>query len=596
MKRWWIRLLSFALPHWPTILGIVVLMTLGAVVNALKPWPLKLLIDRVTGGEDSIFRTWQHSLPGTGTPIGIAAWLAGAMLLIFVMSWCVSTIHAYIQSGLGVKISCRLGARVFEKLQNLSLVHHGFHPTGDLVRRVTRDSQCARNLIVNILLPAQAAFVTLGVMVVIMCSLDLLLCIVALSVIPVTVIAQRRYYMPMQEQLLRQYELEGQMTSEAEQSLTSQSMLQAFGQESNRVQRLREAAQRTLQAYFKSLFAELRFRTVAGGASAVGRAAVIAVGGFRVLAGEITVGDLIVFISYVEMLYSPVDTLAQLTSGIAGVHASAERVFSLLYSNEIVVNDTGRHNTHLADKQWSGVVALKNVSFSYDGERNVLEGISFQAHPGELIALVGESGAGKSTLISLLMRFFDPTEGHVLLDGIDLKDIPLEILRSKIAILLQEPFLLPTSIAENIAYGHPGAEFEPICEAAKAASADGFIRRLPEGYDTVVGERGETLSGGERQRIAMARAFLKDAPILILDEPTSALDALNEDSFVRTLSRIRQGRTCFIIAHRLTTIRNADRVLLLKGGKLHEVEGQIDKSTFEVLQQASTAAHMCPSA
>ncbi|MCO6044733.1 ABC transporter ATP-binding protein/permease [Aeoliella sp. ICT_H6.2] len=575
-RPWWLRLLALGLPYWRSMVAIALLMLVAAAFNALKPWPVKLLIDHASEPSSSTLTHWAAPSLESLSPTALASYLALAMLLIFVAIWCTNTLLAYVQSGLGIKITCGLGARVLEHLQNISLAHYGKHPTGDLVRRVTRDSNCARTLLIDIMLPAQAAIITLVVMAGVMLMMDPILGLVTLSILPLTAWFQRRYYRPMQENQLRQYELEAEMTTEAERSLTAKPMLQAYGQESHCVTRLKDASENTLRAYFACLFAELKFRTFSGGCGAFGRAAVVAVGGYRVLANDISIGDLIVFISYVEMLYSPVDTLATLTASIASVHASAERVFQMLDRKDMVVVDTGKHNAHLADKHWEGVVECNGVSFAYNDSRRVLDDVTFRAEPGELVAVIGPSGAGKSTLMSLLLRFFDPTKGRITLDGIDLKEIPLEVLRRQISILLQDPFLLPTSVADNISYGHPGASIQSICKAATAAGADGFINRLPQGYDTVLGERGASLSGGERQRIALARTFLKDSPILILDEPTSALDALNEKAFVDVLTHLREGRTCFMIAHRLSTIRHADQILFLNEGQLVPVDGPLD--------------------
>jgi ATP-binding cassette subfamily B protein len=314
----------------------------------------------------------------------------------------------------------------------------------------------------------------------------------------------------------------------------------------------------------------LQFKVGVNAATAVGTAAMMLLGGFQVLQGSLSVGGLLVFLAYMASLYSPLETLAYLSSGFAAAAAKARRVLEILDTEEGVRDRPGARVLPPCPAGERGHVQLRGVTFGYEPGVALLKEINLEARPGETVALVGPTGAGKSTLVSLIPRFFDPWEGQVLLDGIDIRDIQLTSLRAQVALVLQEPFLLPLSIAENIAYGRPGASHDQIVAAAVAAHADPFIRQLPQGYDTVIGERGATLSGGERQRLAIARAFLKDAPILILDEPTSALDAQTEAHVMAALARLMQGRTTFIIAHRLSTIRRASRIAVLEAGRIVE--------------------------
>jgi ATP-binding cassette subfamily B protein len=278
-----------------------------------------------------------------------------------------------------------------------------------------------------------------------------------------------------------------------------------------------------------------------------------------------TVGDVLVFLAYLRSLYEPLNSLAYIASTLQGLAASSDRVFEILDTPQEV-----KDSPQAEDIQVFGAVSYRDVSFAYEPNKKTLESITLEARRGETIAIVGPTGAGKSTIVSLLVRFFDPQSGSVIVDGHDLRNVKIHSLRKQVAIVLQDPFIFPITVAENIAFGRPDATREQIVGAAKAANAHEFIERLQDGYDTLIGERGSTLSGGEKQRLSTARAFLMDAPILILDEPTSALDAQSESLLLDALERLMKGRTTFIIAHRLSTIRNADKIVVVQSGRIVE--------------------------
>jgi ATP-binding cassette subfamily B protein len=343
-------------------------------------------------------------------------------------------------------------------------------------------------------------------------------------------------------------------------------VVQAFGREEYEDHRFHRLCLRTLQAYLRAITAQLQFRVGVGSVTAAATAALMIAGGQHVLKGSLTVGSLLVFLSYLSSLYAPLETLAYLPSWSATAVAGARRVLEVLEAEE-AVSEPPRARPLTYPR---GDLCFDQVTFGYQPQRPVLHRVSLTARAGETIALVGPTGAGKSTLVSLIPRFFDPWEGRLTFDGRDLRDLPLAHLRAQIALVLQEPFLLPLTLAENIAYGRPGASRAEIEAAAQAAQAAAFIERLPQGYETVLGERGATLSGGERQRLAIARALLKDAPVLILDEPTSALDGGTEAALLTALARLMAGRTTFIIAHRLSTIQRADRIVVVTDGSVVE--------------------------
>jgi len=405
----------------------------------------------------------------------------------------------------------------------------------------------------------------------VMWRLERSLAFVALFVAPGLIFIIRLLNRPMMERTYQHQQLEGEMMALAEQTLSSIPVVQAFGREEYEDKRWHVLSRRTLHAYLRTILSQMQFKIGVSGTIALGTAIVMVLGGLFVLKGSLTVGSLIVFFSYVAALYAPMETLAYSSSGYASAAARAKRVIEVMKADDRV-QDLPEAKSFSVSHGRKGVrVRFENVTFGYERDRPVLKDVNLKANPGETVALVGPTGAGKSTLVSLILRFFDPWEGRVTFDGIDVSKIKLSDLRAQVAIVLQEPFLLPLTIAENIAYGRQGASQEEIKAAAVAANADEFILQLPDGYDTIIGEHGATLSGGQKQRLSIARAFLKDAPVLILDEPTSALDAQSETLLLDALESLMGGRATFIIAHRLSTIRGADQIVVLEQGKVVEV-------------------------
>jgi ATP-binding cassette subfamily B protein/subfamily B ATP-binding cassette protein MsbA len=364
------------------------------------------------------------------------------------------------------------------------------------------------------------------------------------------------------------------MLALAEQTLTAIPVVQAFAREEFEDRRFRALSQRTVAAYLRAVGSQLQFKVGVGVVLAVGTAAVMWVGGLRVQGsgfgvqeGGLTVGGLLVLLAYLASLYAPLETLAYLSTSYANASAGARRVFAVLDEATELSEESGAAPLD----EVRGTVRWENVTFGYREGTEVLREVSLEVEVGKMLAVVGPTGAGKSTLVSLVPRLIDPWGGRVNIDGRDVRSMRLADVRGLVSMVLQEPFLLPLTVAENIAYGRPGASREEVERAAGAANADSFIRKLAKGYDTVIGERGVTLSGGERQRLAIARAILKDAPILILDEPTASLDAGTEALVMEALGRLMAGRTVIVIAHRLSTVRRADRVAVLEGGRVVQV-------------------------
>jgi ABC-type multidrug transport system fused ATPase/permease subunit len=584
VTRWWARLASYALPHNRDVLLTLILTLALVALDTLKPWPIKLIVDHVLTAEplpasaESI-----RYLPGATSALGLLAWLTASSVLLFGAAWLCRVSQLYVKTGLGTRMTYDLGADLFDHLQRLSLRFHGRRPTGDLVQRVINDSGCARELIVNVVMPLLTSLLSLCAMFALVWTLDPNISFIVLLAVPLLGVLIPYLAKPMADRRYAHSTNEGRVLATAEQTLTALPIVQACGRESYEDARFRKVTEETGQTYQSMIAAEMRFQVGTTSVTALGSAAVLVLGGLHVLQGDLSVGSLLVVLSYVTSVYAPLETLAWLSSGFASAIGQARRVIEI-FDVECEIRDSPHAKGYRpADSSQCGHVRLERVTFGYELDRPVLKDVTLDVRPGETIALVGATGAGKSTLVGLIMRFYDPNYGRITFDGTDLRDLRVASLRAQFSIVLQDPFILPLSVADNIAYGQPDATREQVLNAARAANADRFIRALPEAYDTVVGERGATLSGGERQRIAIARALLKDAPILILDEPTASLDAETESDIMDALNRLMKGRTTFIIAHRFSTIRAADRIVVLEQGQL------VESGTHEQLMDARGA-------
>jgi ATP-binding cassette subfamily B protein/subfamily B ATP-binding cassette protein MsbA len=572
MSRWWLKLLRYATPQSGTLIIVAILMQAVIVTKLLAPWPLKLIVDNVLAKEPLPPRiSWIEELPGAGSARGLLAWLAGATVLLFLARRLLAIAQNYFETGASTRMVYALGGDLFRRLQQKSLLYHGRRPLGDLLARVTTDASCIRELVMDVYVPLVGSLVMLVSMFAVMWHLHPLLAASALGMSVPLGFVIKFLAGPMAERKYRQRELQGEVMTLTEQVLTAVPLVQAFGREQHEDERFRGLAGRTLRVNLRSAVLDEQFKIGTGAFSAAATSMAILVGGAQVLSGALTIGDLLVLIAYFNSLYSPLETMAYLASGFAGARAGARRVLEVLESEDDSVPEAA-DALPLPDRPRSarGHVRIEDVTFAYEPGRPALRDVSIEAFPGETIALVGHTGAGKSTVVALLARLVDPDRGTIRIDGMDLRSVKLESLRRSLAVLLQEPFILPLGIAENIAYGRPDATEAEIIAAARAAQAHDFIERLPDGYATIVGERGATLSGGERQRLAIARAFLVDAPILLLDEPTASLDANTEQGLLDALDRLAEGRTTFIIAHRLSTLRNARRIVVLDEGRVIE--------------------------
>ncbi|MCX7888056.1 MAG: ABC transporter ATP-binding protein/permease, partial [Verrucomicrobiae bacterium] len=414
--------------------------------------------------------------------------------------------------------------------------------------------------------PTVNALAMLAGMLLIMWRFDRLLTVLALAVAPALWLTIKFYGNRIGHWSIEYHDRESRLSALIQETFSAIRTVQAFVREEDERRRFEQTANRSVEANLRLTREQVMVGLATGLITAVGTVGIVWIGGNRVLAERLSVGELIVFITYVGMLYQPMATLSGLATSIQNAMAPFRRVVEILAANPVIRDKPrARPITHCR-----GYVRFEHVSFGYEPARLVLKDVDFEAKPGEMVALVGPSGSGKSTLLSLLLRFYDPQQGRVLIDGVDVRDYQYRSLRRQISIVPQEPVLFSARIAENIAYGRPDATPQQIVEAAKLAEAHQFISALPQGYDTMLGEQGVLLSAGQRQQLALARAFLKNAPILILDEPTAALDAETEAAVLRSLQRLRENRTVFVVAHRLSTVRNATFVIVLQAGQIAE--------------------------
>ena len=569
MPRLFLRLLRYGRHRRWAFGGVAVTMLLDVGINLLRPWPLKLIVDSVLGNQPlpSGLQSLASWLPGADGKQGLLTWLVIATLLVFVAGWTLDLANQLATVNFGTRVTYDVAADVLWRLQKRSLRDHGDHGVGDAVRRVTNDSTAVAVVLQDAMLPAITALVSLVGMLFVLFRIDVSLTLLALAVVPFMIVALRLFAGRMAVRDYEQQEAEGALYEQVEQAISGITTVTAFNAAERNDEAFHRTTTRALRAALQAVRAQLAYKTSVGTASALGAAAVLWVGTEQALHGSLSLGDILVFLAYLESLFTPLEAIMYSSSTVQGAAGSVWRVCEVLDSEPGVRDTPGA----IRVGRVSGAVSLCGVGFGYEPGRPVLRDIDLEVPAGATVAIVGSTGAGKSTLAGLILRFFDPDRGTVLIDGLDVRHLRLADVRAQVALVSQETFLFPISLADNIAYGRPAASRAEIESAARAAHAHEFISALPEGYDTVVGERGATLSGGERQRIAIARALLKDAPIVVLDEPTSALDTVTEAGVLAALDALTTGRTTIVIAHRLTTARTADQIIVLDQGRISQV-------------------------
>jgi ABC-type multidrug transport system fused ATPase/permease subunit len=536
-----------------TLLGLF-LSLCSIALNLLKPWPFKIIVDDFLRTAPAAASDWRSWVP-----------LLCLALVVIQFAWgIINWITNYLFVKIGLQALLKLRTDLYAYLQSLSLKYHDARRSADSSFRVAYDSQAIQTIYNKGFTNLFASVITLLGTFVVMVRLDWKLTLLSLAIVPLIVGAIYFFAHRIRRESTSIQEQESAVLAQAQEGLSSIRMVHAFGREDFEVRQFHQQARQSLQANLRLTLTNVNSALVISTLMVVGTAAMYYVGTLHVLAGTLTLGSLLVFSAYLLMLYQPLESLTYTTWAMEGATAGAKRCFEILDRQDDVTDSLGA----VAISSAKGAIAFNSVSFGYTEDRYVLRDVDLRIDPNQIVGLVGGTGAGKSTLLSLVPRFYDPTAGSIALDDRDLREITKKSLRAQIAIVLQDTLLFSTSVRENIAYGRPDATDDEIVEAARRAQADDFIRQLPNGYASLVGERGGHLSVGQRQRIA--RAFLKNAPMLLLDEPTSALDPTTESAIMETIKDLMRGRTTLIATHRLATIHGLDQIIVLEHGRIIE--------------------------
>jgi ATP-binding cassette subfamily B protein len=538
-----------------TLLGLF-LSLCSIALNLLKPWPFKIIVDDFLRTAPAAASDWRSWVP-----------LLCLALVVIQFAWgIINWITNYLFVKIGLQALLKLRTDLYAYLQSLSLKYHDARRSADSSFRVAYDSQAIQTIYNKGFTNLFASVITLLGTFVVMVRLDWKLTLLSLAIVPLIVGAIYFFAHRIRRESTSIQEQESAVLAQAQEGLSSIRMVHAFGREDFEVRQFHQQARQSLQANLRLTLTNVNSALVISTLMVVGTAAMYYVGTLHVLAGTLTLGSLLVFSAYLLMLYQPLESLTYTTWAMEGATAGAKRCFEILDRQDDVTDSLGA----VAISSAKGAIAFNSVSFGYTEDRYVLRDVDLRIDPNQIVGLVGGTGAGKSTLLSLVPRFYDPTAGSIALDDRDLREITKKSLRAQIAIVLQDTLLFSTSVRENIAYGRPDATDDEIVEAARRAQADDFIRQLPNGYASLVGERGGHLSVGQRQRIGIARAFLKNAPMLLLDEPTSALDPTTESAIMETIKDLMRGRTTLIATHRLATIHGLDQIIVLEHGRIIE--------------------------
>ncbi len=558
-----LRLAEVLRPHWVAMSLAAVAVVGETAADLAQPWPLKIVLDYVLPKNPKHMPGWLaaivHRVAGTNN-LAILNVAIGAVVVIAIVGGASSYAEKYLTTSVGQWVTHDMRRTLYHHIHRLSLSQHDEARTGDLISRVTSDIEAIQDFITQALLGIAVDVLTIAGMVGVMFYLNWQFTLVALSVVPPLFVVVYFYTRRIKKAARDVRKKESELLSVVQEVLSSIRVVQAFAREDYEQKRFEGTSLANVETALRARVMKAKLAPIVDVIVAVGTCLVLGLGARLVLADRMEVGTLVVFVLYLASMYKPMRDLSKMTDTISKAFVGYERINEVL-ETESRVKDLPRARLAPAFK---GLIEFEHVKFGYSEDVCVLEDVSFRIEPGKIVAFVGPTGAGKSTIISLVARFYDPQSGIVKIDGRDIRTYTLKSLRRQMSFVLQDTLLFRAPLWQNIAYGKPEAKRDEIVQAAQLANASEFIDKLPDGYDTMVGERGVTLSGGQRQRIAIARAILRGAPILILDEPTSSLDAASEQLVIEALERLMQGKTSIVIAHHLSTIQKADEIFVVK--------------------------------
>jgi ABC-type multidrug transport system fused ATPase/permease subunit len=554
-------------PYRGSLAIILAAMVVQSAMTLAAPWPLKIILDNVVVGRrlDPWMARLLNPLLTHGHREHLAMLAAFAVLLIAIFNAAASYLANYFTESVGQWVANDLRMRTYHHLQYLSLRYYDTHQSGVLLSTITADVLTIQNFASSATLGIVIDMITILGMLVIMFFMNWDFTLIAVAVTPLMLLLASRFKKAVKKSTREVRKQQSNIVAVVQQDLESIRVVKAFGRQELEQEELQAVSHATVAAALKARQVKALLSPIVSILVAFCIGFVLWRGSLLILAGWMTAGELTVFLSYLGSFFKPVKDLASMNNSIAQTAVAVERVRTILDADAILPE-----KPNALEQPIRGEIVFENVAFAYDESCPVLRDVSFTVKPGQMIGVVGPTGGGKSTIMSLIPRFYDPSAGKVLVDGIDVRDYRLQSLRNQIGYVLQETVLFRGTVRDNIAYGRVGATDEEIVEAAKLANADEFISRMPNGYQSLVGDRGDTLSGGQRQRIGIARAIIRNNPVQILDEPTAAMDTESERLVIEALERLMKGRTVLTIAHRLSTIRDADKIIVLKGGVVAE--------------------------
>jgi subfamily B ATP-binding cassette protein MsbA len=565
--------LALVRPYRGWLVIVFIAMLVEIAMSLAAPWPLKLVLDDALGNHKlPQVLAWAHNYGIARDTLGVALFAGLLTLFIAVIAAVATYIDNYYTTSVGQWVANDLRIRIYEHLHRLSLRFYDSAKTGTLMSTITSDVSTVQSFASSSTLGIVVDLLTIVFMLGLMFWLDWDFTLIAIGVTPFLLLFVMRFKKAVKEVTRTVRVKQSEVVAVVQEGLGSVRAVKAFGRQDLEVAHMEAASHATVEAALKARKVKSLLSPVVSVVVALCTGIVLWKGTSLIVAGAMTAGSLTVYLAYLTKFFKPVKDLASMTSAIAQTTVALERIQKILSADDIIPE----HADATDPGRVKGAITLDHVAFGYGDDAEVLHDVCFTIEPGQVVGVVGPTGSGKSTVLSLIPRFYDPTAGRVLIDGTDVTTYKLAALRAQVGFVLQETVLFRGTIRENIAYGRPGASDEEIIAAAKLANADEFISRMPHGYDSVVGERGDTLSGGQRQRIGIARAVIRDSPIMILDEPTAALDTESERLVIEGLERLMKGRTVIMIAHRLSTIRDADKIIVLKDGVVAE-EGTNDE-------------------